>query len=696
MRPLLYTLKLFILALTLVTGLQPLPVAAQHCLLLPLDPAERAQKSTLVVEAEVLDARSFWDASHRRLFTRHRLRVFSLFKGSAADTAGLVLVTEGGRLGLDQQTLTNTLSLEPGQQGVLFLSAAPWPGLNAAGPGRLWTAYGSQQGFITYNLADNTAAEPFRQYPFIGPSFYQQLSQLTGQPRKALFPNITLAAAQFQRGAQRRTQAPSITGLQPTQLTAGTDAVLTIQGSEFGTSRGLGFVEFRNADDGGATWVKARESDYLSWTSTQVQVRVPSSGSGQRPAGSGRVRLTTNSQLQTESPGAITIVYALTNVENTDGSVLVRPNHVARNDSGGFTFRFGPSFLARPAAVAAWSRALATWRCHSGINWSGEGNSGTDAIADDDQNTVAFDNASNPLPAQVLGRTTSYYRGCYDASRQVIFWVKEIDMQFDDATSFQFGPLPAVGQVDFETVVLHELGHAQQLTHLILPGAVMHYAIAPSRNARTLNPASDVAGGRKVLRERSFQRLGCGGPALLPAPLTRFNAEFAGGVVRVAWGTRDECFLTGFTVERSTGADTSRWEGLSSRGSGQGSSYAYVDAQPQPGLRYYRLGLQRPDGSTDHTQAVPVSSEDGAPSATIFPNPVPDNLLQLLYPATTAGNLSLEVFDELGRRHRRVLSAAQVGMNVLSVDVSGLSAGFYILRWRDEQGQQGSRRFVRL
>ena len=61
------------------------------------------QLSTLVVEAQVRDARSCWDAGHRRLFTRHCLRVFSLLKGQPADTAGLVLVTEGGRLGLDNR-----------------------------------------------------------------------------------------------------------------------------------------------------------------------------------------------------------------------------------------------------------------------------------------------------------------------------------------------------------------------------------------------------------------------------------------------------------------------------------------------------------------------------------------------------------------------------------------------------------------
>ena len=124
------------------TNMAPAQVADTHCLLLPIEPARRAQQSVLVVEAEVLDAQSFWDTAHQRLFTRHRLRVFSLLKGAVADTTGLRVITEGGWLGLDQQVLTNTLQLRPGQQGVFFLMPAPWPG---AGPAAL-TPVASQQG----------------------------------------------------------------------------------------------------------------------------------------------------------------------------------------------------------------------------------------------------------------------------------------------------------------------------------------------------------------------------------------------------------------------------------------------------------------------------------------------------------------------------------------------------------------------
>ena len=672
-----------------------------------MEPADRARQSALVVEAQVLDARSFWDAGHRRLFTRHRLRVFSLLKGSVADTAGLVLLTEGGRLGLDQQLLTNTLRLAPGQQGVFFLTPAPWPGVAGLGSDRRWTPFGSEQGFIAYDPVGGTATEPFRTYPAIDAAFYQQIAQLTGQARRVLQANPALAATPTPKAARRGTLAPVIGSLSPRSLPAGTGAVLTIQGSGFGSSRGAGFVEFRNADDGGATRVRAREADYLAWTDAQIQVRVPSSGSGGspvapgRPAGSGPVRVTSADQLMAESPSALTVIYALTNVESTDATLLQRPNHIALNGTGGLTYRFGPNFGANAAAAAAWQRALATWRCQTGMNWDLGPANATNAIAADDQNVVAFD-AGAELPARVLGRTTTYYQGCFAPNGEVVFWVKELDMQFDDGTPFQFGPALATGnsasgQIDFESVAVHELGHAQQLAHVNLPGAVMHFGVTRGLNTRTLNPAGEAAAGRQVLRVRSFRDLGCGGPALLPAPLVGLAAQFAPatGVV-LTWATRDECFLTNFVVERSLAADTLAWEAIGTVAPRPpAAQYEFADARPPGGLHYYRLRLRRPDGSLDNAAPAVVSTEGANATVSIFPNPTSGDALRLQYPAQVAGAVVFRFYDELGRRLRSVSLATTTGLNILSLNIAGFRPGFYVLQWQDAQGNRGSRKFVR-
>ncbi len=665
----------------------PLP-----CLLLPLSPAERAQAASLVVEAEVVDNQGEWDAAHQRIFTRQRLRVFRVLKGALPDTAALPLLVEGGQVGLTRQELTNTLRPLPvGQQGIFFLQPAPWPGVAPA-----YAAYASSQGVITYNLALGTAAEPARAYASWAEAA-QQTAQLSGQPPQLLRANPRLqAAAQRRATATQRTAAPIISSFGPAQATAGTGAVLTIRGSGFGSSQGSGGVDFRNADDGGATTTRALARDYLSWTDTQIQVRVPSLATGGHPAGTGPVTVTTADGTAATTAAPLAIIYALTNIDNTAGTFVDRPSHVATNTTGGLTFRLGPNFQSNAPAGAAWQRALAQWRCTSGINWELGPAAPANTIVQDNVNTVAFDDGT--LPARVLGRTTSYYLGCYNAQGDVVFYVSEIDQQFATSLPFQLGPGPArAGQYDFESVAVHELGHAQQLAHLIRPGAIMHYGIAAGTNLRVLDPASDVAGGRLVLRTRSFRNRGCGGAAMLPAPLTGLAIGVVGSVPVATYSTQDECFVNGFVLERSAGLDTTAatagWQAVATGNAGAvaGSQYTLTDAHPETGLRYYRLGLRRPNGSTDYAAPVPVQTGAAIDAPQLFPNPVAGNQLQLTYPAATAGDLVVRFYDELGRYHRGQRTAVQNGLNILTLDVTGLQPGFYIVRLTTDQGSRSVR-----
>ena len=693
-----FVFSLFLLG---AASAQTPPAAPEtHCLLLALDPAQRAAQATLVVEGEVTASRSFWDSRHQRIYTAHQFRVFSALKGSAP--AVLTVLTEGGSIDLTRQELTNTLTLQPGQQGVLFLAPASFPGTESVGA--VWTAYGSQQGFIGYDLSDATAAEPFREYGLINEDFYQTLTAATGQARRVVQPNPALATAvarQLTPPTRARGQAPIITALSPNTVPAGTGAVLTITGSGFGATRGRGFVEFRNADNGGSSFVKPRATDYVSWTDTRIEVRVPSvsqtSGGNRSPAGSGTVRVTSADQLVATSLTAVTIPYALSNVlPASDSSQVIRPSHLNQNGRGGYAFRFEAGFAANTRAVTAFRNALATWRCQSGVNWDVDAAPRTDRGAkQDSENGIGFDEGTE-LPVNVLGRTTSYYQGCFQPNGTIAFAVQEIDMQFDSGTNWQYGPASAITpQLDFETVAVHELGHAQQLSHVLLPQAVMHYAVARGQTSRAISPA-DVTGGRLVLRSRSFVLPGCGPSPMLPAPLTSLTATTGPDGIALAWTTQDECFLQNFVVERSLAFDTVAWQTLATVPR-SGNTYRYVDTNPQSGLRYYRLRLRRPNGSFD--TAAPLAAYGNAATAAqpqLFPNPAGATGLRLQYPAATAGRLRVSIVDAIGRQHSLIGLDYQAGLNFLTVPTALLRPGWYVLRLRTTEGQESNLPFLRI
>ena len=79
--------------------------------------------------------------------------------------------------------------------------------------------------------------------------------------------------------------------------------------------------------------------------------------------------------------------------------------------------------------------------------------------------------------------------------------------------------MPAAGQADFETVALHELGHAHQLSHVIMLGAVMHYAVEGGSTARTLS-ANDTAAGN-FITSRSTPPRPCGLAAMRRSAIRR-------------------------------------------------------------------------------------------------------------------------------------------------------------------------------
>ena len=481
-------------------------LAGAQCMLIETPLQERIQWSAMVVEGRVVQSNSFWGPGNALIYTAHRVEVFKVFKGSTTPQY-LEVITEGGIVGLRKHVAEPSLGLHPGDIGVFILAQSPvnYPA-SLLSAGQQFAAVYGPQGFVKYDLLTQSATDPFSIYPGISTQFYQTLQEATGMAPVDVSPfnpnNPTPGMA----------QTPTISSFSPDTITAGTFDTLTINGNSFGSSfSGSANVEFRNADNGGSGFISTPSSHIISWSNTQIMVLVPTR------SGTGTFRVTATGGGSATSSSTLTVMYNLTNL--TFSNLNYRIKIVNRNNQGGFTFRFNNNFNNNAPAVAAFNSALESWRCGTFVNLRAEGTTSISCEADDGVNIITFDN-SCPLSGGTLATTYGYYSGCGTAPN--IHWsLLGCDIKFRNNPSggWNFGPGPTTGSnIDFQSVAVHELGHAHQLGHIIDFGKVMHYALAAGTDTRNLDQNTDIAGGDAVV-DTSIVASPCG-----PGPMTMLNS----------------------------------------------------------------------------------------------------------------------------------------------------------------------------
>ncbi|WP_160328166.1 matrixin family metalloprotease [Solirubrum puertoriconensis] len=659
--------------------------AQEACMLEPVALSRRATEASLVVEARIVGQQAVTDAAGR-IFTLNQLEVFKVFRGQVP-AAGIQLAEPGGTLGLRREDVSGTAGLVVGEQGMFFLEADP----AAPQPGAL-RLFAGPQGFVRYDAARHVAAEPFARYNSIENELYPAVERHSGRRFLELRRNAELSAPAV---VARGTAAPVITGFSPTSLSSGTGAVLTITGSGFGSTRGTGKVEFPNADQGGLNKVAANSSDYVSWSDTKIEVRVPSSANG-GGAGSGKFVVYADGSASIASATNLNIVYSYSNI----GSTPARPRLINKDQQGGYTLQYNPTFADRPAARSAFERALGTWAAATRLRRFVGNTVNINTAASDNVNVVRFDVGAE-LPAGVLGRTTSYYSGC--STGGVTNWsVAETDFTFNDDTNWNFNATaPASTQYDFESVALHEQGHAHQLGHIIRPGAVMHYAIANGQQSRTLSAESDIAGGLGVINFSLtspnpcdfalIQLLAAATP--LPVELVSFTARYEATLpgAKISWATANELNSSYFSVQAADEQTASTWQEVARvNAAGQSNirrTYEATDTRPLGAgqVRYYRLRQVDTDGSEHFSSAVAVSGGDAPRELQTFPNPVAD-VLQVRGPvvaSTTAVRILL--IDAAGRTVKEL--RLPTGTSAAAIPVADLRNGLYTLQWQAEDSK---------
>ncbi len=267
---------------------------------------------------------------------------------------------------------------------------------------------------------------------------------------------------------------------------------MIIEGSGFGNA--VGQILLPNADVGGLGFAPIEiGTDLIHWTDTEIRFKIP------KTAGTGTMKIATSEGNEIANT-AIKILWALNPIYHNNQflpqAVRQRVHFVDVNASGGYTLQVNTStgFASNSAAVGALERAIAKWQCSSEVNWVLDV-SGTSTEASKDGFCIAH--FSEDLPAGVLAIATSRFKAkknstCpyYDA----MWRLSEFDIAFADPSILPSGfgwnfseENPSAFEYDFESIALHELGHAHGLAHVIDETSVMHYAIANGEVKRTLS-----------------------------------------------------------------------------------------------------------------------------------------------------------------------------------------------------------------
>ncbi len=670
-----------------------------QCMMVPLPLEQRVAEASAIALAKPLLAHTYLD-DDGNIYTLWRMEVRAWLKGARLDEQ-IALLTYGGVHGDQAMVVYPSLKVRKENEYIVFLKGEETDrddkALRQLEPNLLQSfAYGDAQGVLTYQFG--TYRDAYFPERLSEEEIFHRIYTLTGQT--ALTPEgVPYTPRPLDASETGNRQFP-ITSFSPNPTNSGTivsSDFLQIDGSGFGSSPGD--VWFPNADDGGATLVATSfNSDYVSWSDTHIEVKVLEEG------GTGTFEVNSIS-----SPSALTINYSHISIYSSflNFPEVTRQRYYLRNmnGSGGYTFSYNSTanggFSNNSAAVAAFERAMETWRCNTFVNWI-PGGTTTAGVANDNINVVTWDGT---LPSGTLGVTTSRFAGAGTSSCQqhnTVWCLEEVDMAFNPTINWEFGPpLPASNEYDFESVCLHELGHAHGLGHRIASGELMHYAIANGVAIRT--PATQEINGANAKMAYStiptcFNPSSCGsGPMValnssncaLPIELLSFVATPQGRMVLLEWQTASETNNAAFTIERA-GHSLQFQELATVPGAGNSTekrAYQWTDENPLPGENYYRLRQTDFDGQFSFGPTVVVEMPSHDLTVLPYPNPASDVVILFVdVPSEKNGRMEVEIADLFGRSVLQRTFEPVEGVNHFPINIKGLAKGIYLLSVHTSSG----------
>jgi hypothetical protein len=291
----------------------------------------------------------------------------------------------------------------------------------------------------------------------------------------------------------------------PKEVGGGIKDTLTIQGFQFGNTRGNGNLYFKNANDGGVSEVFLDSLDYILWSDTLIKIHVPSYDSTKiagiaysgEPAGTGFFRIINDLGEVDTSNAEIKIKFSVA-IQDTKKPYIIAPRDTFNKK---ITFHCSEAVAnyKSGAMKEVIRKAIDDWVCLTGINWElGSDLIYNDSIAKDDSICII---TFSKLSSNTIASASVYKGSCPIPDNPAVFY--EMDIEIDTTNLFLIDILSTsipAGHFDFYSIILHELGHCHNLKHVIGSNHIMHAGILPQQIRRDLeNDYSCDEGGNWMI-----------------------------------------------------------------------------------------------------------------------------------------------------------------------------------------------------
>ena len=137
----------------------------------------------------------------------------------------------------------------------------------------------------------------------------------------------------------------------------------------------------------------------------------------------------------------------------------------------------------------------------------------------------------------------------------------------------------------------------------------------------------------------------------LPVKLSNIRAFEKQQGIQIDWTAYQEDNLNRYQVERSADGQSFMPIGeVAARNLVIESNYSFFDANPLPGVNFYRLKNIDMDGKSGYSNVVKVNLDKNIKGFTLYPNPVRNGLVSFQSSDLSKGNYSVNIFNANGQQ----------------------------------------------